>query len=76
MLDRAMPAINAARDARAQSVHAAVTGASPTSGRTEFDALAHYARTGTEIHNTISTAEPAEGGSAQSSPGNRAAHCK
>lgn len=62
MLDRAMPAINAARDARAQARHAAVTGSAPASGRAEFDALAHYARTGTEIVNTISTAEPAEGG--------------
>jgi HK97 family phage major capsid protein len=32
------------------------------SGRAEVDALAKYARAGIEIHNSISTAEPAEGG--------------
>lgn len=32
------------------------------SSRAEVDALAKYARAGIEIHNTISTAEPAEGG--------------
>lgn len=32
------------------------------SARAEVDALAKYARAGIEIHNTISTAEPAEGG--------------
>jgi HK97 family phage major capsid protein len=35
---------------------------SAASSRAEVDALAKYARAGIEIHNTISTAEPAEGG--------------
>lgn len=58
-------AYRVATETRDQRNAAFVTGASPHNGasaRAEIDALAKYARAGTEIHATISTAEPAEGG--------------
>ncbi|MCC5976172.1 MAG: phage major capsid protein [Rubellimicrobium sp.] len=60
-------AYRVATETRDQRNHAFVAGghAAPHNGasaRAEMDALAKYARAGIEIHNTISTAEPAEGG--------------
>ena len=58
-------AYRVATETRDQRNAAFVHGATPhngASGRAEMDALAQYARAGIEIHNTISTAEPGEGG--------------
>lgn len=58
-------AYRVATETRDQRNAAFVTGATLHNGasaRAEMDALAKYARAGIEIHNTISTAEPAEGG--------------
>jgi len=58
-------AYRVATETRDQRNAAFVTGTSPHNGasaRAEIDALAKYARAGIEIHNTISTAEPGEGG--------------
>ncbi|MCH8467497.1 MAG: phage major capsid protein [Roseinatronobacter sp.] len=48
------------RDQKTESFVASLRGS--RNGAAEVDALAKYARAGIEIHNTISTAEPAEGG--------------
>jgi HK97 family phage major capsid protein len=50
------------RDQRNQAFVASISPQGSAAGRGEVDALAKYARAGIEIHNTISTAEPAEGG--------------
>lgn len=64
-MSQAYPQVMAMRDARNTDIAGATRGSMPHNGasaRAEVDALASYARAGIEIHNTISTAEPDEGG--------------